>query len=1124
MASPVNDAPMGAIIDDEIQIEKNAGLVMATNNSSIVSKRSVEKLYLPEPHFFRYFVKKPVRRAPTINRGYWLRMRAVDDPVPFQWLARDPSMCANTKFVDVDYELLMETKRKIIRDTPKMFNLLHPYNADATGIDKSVLIDSEEYAAIGCDLRNIPRLERLLREVVDVENCLILCVAEVSITYMQTEAADNLIGWSSTLSPDVTFCLLEQCSPDQMDNPFTMTMMKHFAKLGTPLRSVMEYPGQHAQNQRFRAAGFTNIDYQNLWELWADARFLSPSQRVALDHVEPFDEWEEFALFASHYCLVVAHNRDAPILTERPRSRRDSTASVSSDISARTSSPHKPGNEWFGFRYSKEPGDLCQRHHGSAYTIPDQEAVGVHGGVGTRSRLSTTAVTRPRNLTDAPPVVPPPEIGARCCHTITPLDSGQNLLVGGRASPTQVFKDCWLQTGHSWRRVHDLPQPRYRHRMSGVVLPDGTSGAICFGGKTDHCTVATEILLWEPNSGWRVLRTSGPDPVPRFAPIFMKLGFNHGLLFGGMRQDGIVCQGLWRWRLHVRNGVIVNLTFRPTSAVDASTGTWPWFARFGASYSMQRDEVLVIGGVAKAGCIPKPYEILSLVGCFSNYKDHERELPLRVASVTPARSPDCPRPLLVGHSTHRTKSGLSITLGGGCTCFSFGNYFNTGIWILYDREAGLTNDWIIVPTVPALVLPEKDSKPAELTNGHCRSRLVERANIESAEDFDSKVVRWMEPRLLDGLDFGSCISRWSLPYLKDKISAVRNVVVHDSPARTMNFQRKDFTYRNLPFHHFLNKLNDKSSHLYLRSLAAESPSSYPADLSKDWPEIASDFHIPPQLRDIAANMHSSPLRISNDISMWLHYDVMANVLFQVAGVKRLVLFPATDLPKLGFPPGSTTSELDLFSQGATPGGQSRLEAPLGTAPIVAILRPGDALYIPPLWAHTGVSLPNEEGSKHEHSDSHSVWAQPGASLPLNNGDDHQHSKTRSASHSDSSHKGAVSSDSHGSTNTSYAQATQIQGAGEVENPYLNIAVNVFFRNLPESSYAAGRDVYGNRDLACYEDGRKMVERLVSKFKDSKQQAEVSKGSSVLLDWIPKDVRKAYLLRLARELEQEAEKL
>jgi Leucine carboxyl methyltransferase len=64
-----------------MKLEKNAGLIMGTNNSSIVSKRSVERLYHPKPHFFQYFVRKPQRRSPTINRGYWLRMQAVDSVV-----------------------------------------------------------------------------------------------------------------------------------------------------------------------------------------------------------------------------------------------------------------------------------------------------------------------------------------------------------------------------------------------------------------------------------------------------------------------------------------------------------------------------------------------------------------------------------------------------------------------------------------------------------------------------------------------------------------------------------------------------------------------------------------------------------------------------------------------------------------------------------------------------------------------------------------------------------------------------------------------------------------------------------------------------------------------------------
>lgn len=54
-------------------------LIQDTNNSSIVSKRSVEKLYYDgQPEYFRYFVGKFKRRSPLINRGYWLRMKAIE--------------------------------------------------------------------------------------------------------------------------------------------------------------------------------------------------------------------------------------------------------------------------------------------------------------------------------------------------------------------------------------------------------------------------------------------------------------------------------------------------------------------------------------------------------------------------------------------------------------------------------------------------------------------------------------------------------------------------------------------------------------------------------------------------------------------------------------------------------------------------------------------------------------------------------------------------------------------------------------------------------------------------------------------------------------------------------------
>lgn len=92
----------------------------------------------------------------------------------------------------------MLSKREIILNTPKMKDLL---SNPTVSTNNDVLLDSEEYSAIGCDLRNPRRLERLLKTVVDIDQCLVLCVAEVSITYMSVEDSDALIAWTTTLSP-----------------------------------------------------------------------------------------------------------------------------------------------------------------------------------------------------------------------------------------------------------------------------------------------------------------------------------------------------------------------------------------------------------------------------------------------------------------------------------------------------------------------------------------------------------------------------------------------------------------------------------------------------------------------------------------------------------------------------------------------------------------------------------------------------------------------------------------------------------------------------------------------------------------------------------------------------------
>lgn len=885
-------------------------------------------------------------------------------------------------------------------------------------------------------------------------------------------------------------------------------MTSYYAKQGTPLRSIFKYCGRNTHTQRFLEAGFTQIEYQNLWELWADPRFLSPSHRMALDHIEPFDEWEEFALYASHYALIVAHNREDHVLPEIIPSRRNSDASDESNISARTSSPNNPDTQLTAFRYFRAPGNLCERHHGSAYPIPGQHAIAIYGGQGPESCRATSAVCRPRYLKEETPAVLPPEVAARCCHMCTTMSNGDIILVGGRASPSHPLKDCWLQKGDTWHRIHDLPEPRYRCRVVSVTLPDNVFGAVCLGGKTGPSNVATDILLWEPNRGWRVLPTLRNHPVPRFGPNFIRLGFNHGLLFGGMRQDGVVCQDFWRWKLVIRDMVVMGISFRPSHAFDASIGAYPWFARFGASYGFVQDNLLIIGGIAQGGCIPKPYEILSMTGSFSILHDEAKDPNLHVSSVEPVRPPDCPRPFLIGHSTQRTQTGMFVIISGGATCFHFGKYFNKGIWVLHDKEAGISADWVIVPSRPS-VAPRTGSEPSiNGADAQPDGSLIKRVLLRHSKEF-LYAVRRSKPIVMAGLNFGPCKDLWTLQYLREKVAG------QSMQTSTEAAMHADIT---TSFQQYLEQILVISSTNYPNTLTTSKPTLRPVSLIEEMPMIASDFHLPAQMELLESRSHSVHLLLSNGIVTTPKYSVTATIIFQIRGFKRFVLFPHTDLNQLGYPCGSSASEQRVFSNTGRNLRYS-LHAPLHTNPHLAVLKPGDALLIPPFWSYAHVPLFHKT-----RSDGIARQTTGGSVTPT--------SWNGYASTGTSTPASSVSSSSEYGHEPARLHDPALSTIEPRRASHIDMAVSVSFANLDSSQYTMQLD-NGEMSLAAYEDGRRTLDKLIKSFTCSSRGAEKTNtdpnGSNnsadpFILDSMPKDVAKVFLKRLGRELLMKADEL
>jgi len=324
-------------------------------------------------------------------------------------------------------------------------------------------------------------------------------------------------------------------------------MLSHFQKLNTALKSVTTYPTITDQYTRFLNRSWPSVRIWTLWQAWADETFLSADERRRLDEIEPFDEWEEFALFGSHYCIVHA------------RSKVEGTATPSPPLAVpRTDGiPVKEAS----LQFDSCPGQKGQRRFAAAMQLssdrPKDKPMLLNVlGLGTKTRLQSCDLfsygVKPGNETTFAfrgGIGP----AARMCHSLTDLGSVGVLLAGGRGSPSNPVKDCWLfdKSLRAWKRTHDLPVPLYRHSV--VAL--GESGmALLVGGRGEK-DLFEGALVYHPEVGWVDCEVAGNRPEAVYGAVLACVGASRagcftGIYVGGIK-DSLVFDQLLRWELDV---------------------------------------------------------------------------------------------------------------------------------------------------------------------------------------------------------------------------------------------------------------------------------------------------------------------------------------------------------------------------------------------------------------------------------------------------------------------------------------------------------------------------------------------------------------------------------------------
>ncbi|KAL0964063.1 hypothetical protein UPYG_G00317860 [Umbra pygmaea] len=224
------------------------------------------------------------------------------------------------------------------------------------------------------------------------------------------------------------------------------------------------------------------------------------------------------------------------------------------------------------------------------------------------------------------------------------------------------------------------------------------------------------------------------------------------------------------------------------------------------------------------------------------------------------------------------------------------------------------------------------------------------------EIFARDIYPMRRPVVLKDVGLGACLDKWTVDYLAQR-GGNCEVKIHVSTVPQMDFLHKNFVYRTLPFDQFIQRAAEKKhsdfflceeESYYLRSLG-EDVRKEPADLRKQFPDLAEDFHIPEFFEP--DQFFSSVFRISScGLQLWTHYDVMDNMLAQVTGRKRVVLYSPQDALHL-YLSGDKSEVLDIDSPDL-----ERFPEFVKARRYECVLDPGDVLFIPALWFHNTLAL------------------------------------------------------------------------------------------------------------------------------------------------------------------------
>lgn len=658
--------------------------VQGTNDSSVVSKVSAAAQGYFHDSFLQHFVCKISRRTPLINRGYYVRWRAVDhcvknflhitenfsrrqivslgagfDSLYFR-LHADGVLDGVVVF-EVDFPDVTKRKAALIKGSPTLTEVFGPRLPSVTEL---VCVSAGQYQLLGVDLRQKSQVEKVLCAAGIDWSAPTLILSEVVLTYMENHWSDDIISWTAKLFPQSLFVLYEQICPN---DPFGWIMQNHFLKINSRLHAIKKYPDCAAQKRRFLDQGWEECVCLDMNQFYLG--LVSEEERCRVESLEPFDEHEEWHLKCSHYFILTASRGSLMTQALLQHVPEICLFAPESAVPCIVASSHSLTV------LSVQPIPLSVEGLGMATCLLSPKQVLLTGG---SSRVGRRAA--PRLLLkgckgwSSVSMEISGELDVRLYHTVTSLPGGDIVVFGGRSSPLNPVSDLVRLTMESHishnpiepkdgdsLRLHmekmvctgDPPAARWRH-AAAVVSHSGKNFLFVFGGKHKSGAVLGDACFLCPNQQhWTEFPIEGTVPEPRHSHTAS--AYQGGaVVFGGLNKKGAPLGDVVLLKPSGLGFTWETLEVQPSPV-----------SRYSHSAHVIGDNLVIVGGVwLDSAGVPDVVVINLITRCSVEFHLDRDAVPWPLmlhSFCSEITDPEEPELLL---------------LGGGGNCFSFGTHFN----------------------------------------------------------------------------------------------------------------------------------------------------------------------------------------------------------------------------------------------------------------------------------------------------------------------------------------------------------------------------------------------------------------------------------------------------------------